>query len=110
VGKVSHRQENVLGHRRNYHNESGRCIPLPRVCRYVCLVRLFHDIVGFQKIGVAHEDSEEGRIYANLGSLERVAQERGFEIVVCYARDVGVDKDGAADRFRPTRGAARDRR
>jgi ABC-type uncharacterized transport system substrate-binding protein len=63
--------------------------------RYVRQVRLFHDIVGFQKIGVAHEDSEDGRIYANLDSLERVAKERGFEIVACYARDAGVKEDVA---------------
>ncbi len=63
--------------------------------RYVHQIQLFHDIAEFQTIGVVREDSAEGRIYANLNSLEQVAQERGFEIIECYAQDVSVSEDVA---------------
>ena len=48
-------------------------------------VRLFHDIVGFSRLGVAYEDSLEGRSYAAMGMVEKVAAERGFKIVRCHS-------------------------
>jgi ABC-type uncharacterized transport system substrate-binding protein len=55
--------------------------------QYVRQVRLFHDIVGFKRLGVAYEDTPEGRTYANLSDLQKVARERGFEVVGCLALD-----------------------
>ncbi|PLX81841.1 MAG: hypothetical protein C0614_06415 [Desulfuromonas sp.] len=52
--------------------------------RYERQVRLFHDQVGFQKLGVAYEDSPDGRVYSAIDDIRKVAQERGFEIVECF--------------------------
>lgn len=52
--------------------------------RYDRQVRVFHDIVGFKNLGVAYEDSENGRTYAALDVIERLAQERKFNIVRCH--------------------------
>lgn len=53
--------------------------------RYERQLRLFHDIVGFQRLGVVYEDSAEGRTFAALPEIKKVAEERGFEVVECHA-------------------------
>ncbi len=50
-------------------------------------VRIFHNIVQFDKLGVAYTDTVAGRSYAALDSIKAVAQEKGFEIVPCYTKD-----------------------
>ncbi|UTW05248.1 ABC transporter substrate-binding protein [Amphritea atlantica] len=52
--------------------------------RYDRQVRVFHDIVNFKKLGVAYEDTENGRSYAALDVIERLSRERGFKIVRCH--------------------------
>lgn len=47
-------------------------------------LRLFHDIIGFKKLGVAYEDSVAGKSYAALPAIEKVAAERGFTVVPCH--------------------------
>ncbi len=54
--------------------------------RYERQVRLFHDIIGFKKLGVAYEDSVHGRSYAAIDLIENVAKERGFEVVKCFTQ------------------------
>jgi ABC-type uncharacterized transport system substrate-binding protein len=54
--------------------------------RYERQVRLFNDITGFKKLGVAYEESLVGRSYAAIDNIEKVAKERGFEIVRCYTQ------------------------
>lgn len=44
-------------------------------------IRIFHDIVGFKRLGVPHEDSIEGRSYAAMNVIERLSKELDFEIV-----------------------------
>ncbi|MFY0478461.1 ABC transporter substrate binding protein [Achromobacter marplatensis] len=58
--------------------------------KYEQQLRLFHDTVPFKTIGVVYEDSVEGRGYAALGALDRVAAERGFRVVPCLARTTDV--------------------
>lgn len=53
--------------------------------RYERQIRLFNDIIGFKKLGVVYEDSVEGRTFAGIDSVEKVARERGFELVFCKA-------------------------
>lgn len=53
--------------------------------RYQRQLRLFHDIVQFKRLGLVFEDSEEGRIYANLEDVKLVAKERGFTYRQCHA-------------------------
>jgi ABC-type uncharacterized transport system substrate-binding protein len=60
--------------------------------RYERQIKIFHDIIGFQKLGVAYEDTEAGRSYAAIDNVEKVSQELGFEIVRCFARSDGVEK------------------
>lgn len=55
--------------------------------RYERQVQLFHDIIGFKKLGVAYEDSFEGRTYAAISDIEKVAKERNFEIVRCFSKN-----------------------
>lgn len=52
--------------------------------RFERQVRLFHDIVGFKKLGVAYEDTVAGRSYAAIDKVEKIASKRGFEVVHCH--------------------------
>lgn len=51
--------------------------------RYLRQVRLFHDIIGFKRLGIVYEDTMAGRTYAALDDVKTVAAERGFEVVPC---------------------------
>lgn len=53
--------------------------------RYARQVELFHDIIGFRTLGLVYEDSREGRTFAAVDSIERLAAERGFATVACLA-------------------------
>lgn len=55
--------------------------------RYERQIRVFHDIIGFSRLGVAYENTLPGRTYAAIADIEKVAKERGFEIVRCYTKD-----------------------
>ena len=61
--------------------------------RYQRQVRVFHDMIGFKKLGVAYENSVDGRSYAAIDTLEKVAKERGFEIERCFAVSDIADVD-----------------
>jgi ABC-type uncharacterized transport system substrate-binding protein len=58
-------------------NLTARVDPL----RYQRQIAMFHDIIGFTKLGMAYEDTVEGRSYAAITDVEAMAAERGFEIV-----------------------------
>jgi ABC-type uncharacterized transport system substrate-binding protein len=60
--------------------------------RYRRQIKLFHDIVQFERLGVVYENSPDGRIYANVADLEQVAAERGFALLRCHARDNETDE------------------
>ncbi|MFH0785609.1 MAG: ABC transporter substrate binding protein [Pseudomonadota bacterium] len=49
--------------------------------RYYRQVSLFYDVIGFKKLGLAYEDTVEGRSYAAINDVERAAKGKGFEIV-----------------------------
>lgn len=49
--------------------------------RYRRQLEIFHDIFGFERLGIAYEDSPGGRTFAALEDVEAVAAERGFAIV-----------------------------
>lgn len=63
--------------------------------RYMRQVRLFHDIIGFDSLGLVYEDSTEGRTYAAVADVEKVARERGVELKTCHARNNGVTREQA---------------
>lgn len=54
--------------------------------RYTNQLRLFHDMVGFSRLGVCYEDTVAGRSYAALEDIYALARERGFAVVECKAR------------------------
>lgn len=51
--------------------------------RYKRQIRIFHDIIGFQTLGMAFEDSDEGRSYAAYTDVLGVAKEAGFKVELC---------------------------
>ncbi len=63
--------------------------------RYVRQINAFHNIVGFNRLGVVYEDSEDGRTYANLDVLRQAAEKRGFEVVACKAAESSVPESAA---------------
>ncbi len=60
--------------------------------RYERQLRVFHDVIGFKRLGVAYEDTPDGRAYAAIDGVEKVAEERGFEIVRCFTRSDIADR------------------
>ena len=59
--------------------------------RYERQICIFHDIIGFNKLGIFYEDTVSGRTYAAVDLAEKIAAEAGFEVVHCIARsDVPV--------------------
>lgn len=55
--------------------------------RYERQIQIFHDIIGFQKLGVAYENSEIGISGGSIDKVKKVAQEEGFEVISCYTKD-----------------------
>lgn len=70
-------------------DDSGYDHLLARVdpSRFQRQIRIFHDIVGFKKLGVAYADTDSGRSYAALDKIKEVAGDRNFEIISCYTKD-----------------------
>ncbi len=60
--------------------------------RYLRQVLLFHDIIGFSRLGIVYENSVAGKSYAALADIEKVAGQRGFKIVTCEAPWSGVTR------------------
>jgi ABC-type uncharacterized transport system substrate-binding protein len=71
-----------------FNHVHARCDPN----RYLRQVRLFHDIIGFKRLGVVYEDSVAGKSYAALADIEKVAAQRGFKLVTCQAAWSGVTR------------------
>ena len=65
--------------------------------RFERQVRVFHDIIGFKKLGIMYEDSFNGRSYSGIGAVEKVAVEHDFDIVRCFVIDEQVDDTKARD-------------
>lgn len=65
--------------------------------RYERQLTLFHDLIRFKTLGVAYEDSVEGRSYASIDTVQRLAKERGFQVVSCYTQSDVADQS-LADR------------
>ncbi len=68
--------------------------------RYERQIRLFYDIINFKKMGIVYENTSNGKIYAAIDKVEKVAQKQGFEIVRCYAKSDGVDLKVAEEEFK----------
>lgn len=63
--------------------------------RYKRQLTVFHEIVRFKKLGVAYEDSVDGRVYAAIDDVEELAKARGFEVVRCHTKSDIADTSEA---------------
>jgi ABC-type uncharacterized transport system substrate-binding protein len=52
--------------------------------RFERQLNVFYDIVNFKKLGMVYEDSDIARVYSAVGEVEKMAREKGFEIVRYY--------------------------
>jgi ABC-type uncharacterized transport system substrate-binding protein len=50
-------------------------------------IQIFHKIIDFKKLGIAYENSVLGRSYAAIDLIEKIAKEKGFDIVRCFTKD-----------------------
>ncbi len=76
-----------------YDHVHARVDPL----RFERQIRVFHDMIQFRRLGVAYEDSNYGRAYAAIDLIEKVAMERGFEIVPCFTQSDIADQTRAGE-------------
>ena len=60
--------------------------------RYERQVLVFHDAVNFKRLGVAYENTVNGRSYAAIDMVNRVAKKKGFEVVSCFTQSDIADK------------------
>lgn len=65
--------------------------------RYQRQLRLFHEIVGFESLGLVYEDSEAGRTYGAVGAAEQVAKELNFRLEHCHAPSSSIPQEQAID-------------
>lgn len=64
--------------------------------RYERQIRIFHDIIGFTRLGIVYEtDTVEGNTYAAISDVRKLAGESHFEIAVCHAPFSNVSKEDA---------------
>lgn len=59
--------------------------------RYLRQLRMYHRIVGFNTLGIAYENTPDGRIYSALSEAHQVAEERGFNVILCEVIDTTAD-------------------
>ena len=60
-------------------------------------VRIFHEIIGFKKLGIAYEDSVNGRSFAALDVVQKLSKDKGFEVVSCHTQDEDIDDQQARE-------------
>ena len=63
--------------------------------KYIRQLRMFHTLIGFERLGVVYEDTPDGRVYAALEDIEMVAEERGFEVIGCIAPETNMSEEEA---------------
>ena len=63
--------------------------------QYARQIKLYHELIGFKKLGVAFENSSVGRSYAAIDTILKAADELGFEVVSCYTKSDIPDRQMA---------------
>jgi hypothetical protein len=68
--------------------------------------RLFHDFIGFTRLGVIMANTPDGALYAGLPALQQVAKERDqdFSVITAIAPDSGLTKKEAEEAYRKALG------
>ena len=59
--------------------------------RYFRQLRMFHRIVRFNTLGIAYENTPDGRIYSAIRQARQIARERGFRLILCEVNDTTSD-------------------
>lgn len=62
--------------------------------RFERQIQIFHDVIKFKHLGVAHENTESGRTQGALQDIENMSKKLGFDIVPCFTV-AGSDKAAA---------------
>jgi len=52
--------------------------------RYQRQITLFHEVIGFNRLGIAYEDTVEGRSYAALDIVLQKAEQLNFDVIPCF--------------------------
>ena len=65
--------------------------------RYERQIQIFHDIIAFKKLGIAYENTIDGRSYAAIDVIKKLSKSLNFEIVPCYTQSDIADKKVAGD-------------
>lgn len=65
--------------------------------RFERQLMLFHEVVKFKTLGVAYENTDTGRVYGAIDQVEKIAKQRGFEVVSCYTQSDTADRKIAED-------------
>lgn len=60
--------------------------------RFERMFKIFHEVVGFKKLGLIYPDTESGRKYTNLEEAKKVSLKAGFEIM-----EYKIKSEDAAD-------------
>ncbi len=63
--------------------------------RYLRQLRMFHRIVDFKTLGIAYEDTPDGRLYSAVADVEQVSRERGFKVLSCMVKDTNIETEKA---------------
>jgi ABC-type uncharacterized transport system substrate-binding protein len=50
-------------------------------------IRMFYDIIGFKRLGVAYENSDTAKSETGIDVIETLRQKLSFELVSCYTQD-----------------------
>jgi len=56
-------------------------------------LKVFHEMIGFHKLGIVYEDSLTGRSYAAIDTIEALAKTHDFKIVRCHTKSDTSDKE-----------------
>ncbi len=71
--------------------------------RFERQLKVFHEMVGFHKLGVVYEDTLAGRSYAAIETIEALTKRHNFEIVRCLTEsdlsDLSLAEQGVIDCF-----------
>jgi len=65
--------------------------------RYERQIRIFHEIIGFKKLGIAYPATSVGRSSVAISDIKKLSKEYGYEIVSCYTQDETPDLKSAEE-------------
>lgn len=61
--------------------------------RFIRQLNVFHDLIGFKKLGIVYENTVAGRSFAAVEDVERIAAEKGFEVRSLYVDEPKNEAD-----------------